>query len=191
MNSSESSSSSSNVIDLHANNRFAGKRMTIDEEHAKMEVASTSEEGDSMANENMNLLFNELKADMREREKRINTEIADREQRFEKQLNDFNNSAERREERFLNQLDTFNKDSKEREERINRSIDDIKTSISSFQSTVNQSIQSSRDDIKLVADEIKGTSKHVQTLAVTSIAALLTVAVSIAALVVTLYFTIK
>ncbi|WP_370048839.1 hypothetical protein [Lysinibacillus sp. RC79] len=185
------SSESSNIIDIRANNKYAGKRMTIIEKSAKMEIASTYEEGDSMTNESMNVLFNELKADMREREQRTKGEVIEREKRFEKQLADFNHAAERREERFLTQIDTFNKETKEREERLNRSIDEIKTSIITFQSVVNQSIQTSKEDIKTVANEIKDTSKHVQTLAITSIAALVAVTMSIAALVITLYFTIK
>lgn len=80
----------------------------------------TSEKGDkNMSENNFNdILFNDLKSDIREREERTRREISEREQRFEKQLEKFAVDAASREERISEQF-------KEREERITTSIEKL------------------------------------------------------------------
>ncbi|APC46451.1 hypothetical protein P9246_17680 [Aeribacillus pallidus] len=51
-------------------------------------------------NDNFNLLFTELKQDMREREERTRKEITEREKRFEKQMEKFSSEAKERELRI-------------------------------------------------------------------------------------------
>lgn len=80
----------------------------------------TSEKGVEVKMSNSNHLFDDLKAEMREREERTRSEIKEREERFEKQLTQFAKDAEKREERFIN-------DSKEREQRIMDRFDDLAT----------------------------------------------------------------
>lgn len=82
----------------------------------------TSEKGVEVKMSNSNHLFDEIKADMREREQRTRSEIKDREERFEKQLIQFAKDAEKREERFINE-------SKEREQRIMDKMDALSTQI--------------------------------------------------------------
>ncbi|MBR0600989.1 hypothetical protein ACQCU3_00340 [Bacillus altitudinis] len=82
----------------------------------------TSEKGVEVQMSNSNHLFDEIKADMREREQRTRSEIKEREERFEKQMSQFATEAEKREERFINE-------NKEREQRMLAKIDDLSIQI--------------------------------------------------------------
>lgn len=80
----------------------------------------TSEKGAELIMNNH--LFDEMKADMREREQRTREEIKEREQRFEKEMHRLMDGANQREERFVNLL-------KERDDRLDERLKSVETTI--------------------------------------------------------------
>ncbi|MGE1117769.1 hypothetical protein ACQJ0F_09235 [Bacillus altitudinis] len=82
----------------------------------------TSEKGVEVNMSNSNHLFDEIKADMREREQRTRSEIKEREERFEKQMSQYAKEAEKREERFI-------MENKEREQRMMEKMDSLANQI--------------------------------------------------------------
>lgn len=108
------------VTFMNESNKFRGYQGSIPDEYGTMDEtikeASATIEGqnngsDGMSSENMNILFDEIKKDMREREDRSRKEITDREERFEKTMQSYADAAKERELRYRD-------DSKEREDRI-------------------------------------------------------------------------
>lgn len=122
-----------NVIRIESHNRFRGETVPTSKEYDKMvlaekEVAATNEpsKGDEFMSD---VLFDEIKKDMREREERNRKEITDREKRFEKTIENNNREAAERELRYREDLqrqeERFFNDSREREARFNTMVTKI------------------------------------------------------------------
>ncbi|MCM3037708.1 hypothetical protein M3579_17235 [Bacillus pumilus] len=105
-----------NIIYLDDLDRSNKKPSVQQIDSSYITVNQTSEKGAELRMNNH--LFDEIKADMREREERTRNEIKEREERFEKQLSLMAAEAEKREERFIN-------DNKEREQRMMAKIDTL------------------------------------------------------------------
>lgn len=78
--------------------------------------------GMRMNNGSFDTLFQELKADMREREERSRREISEREERFKEQLSSYAQEASKREERFTSLIQEIKSDMRESEKRISENI---------------------------------------------------------------------
>lgn len=115
-----------------------------------------SEEKMSTSNNNnqFEMLFTELKTDMRERESRTRSEITEREHRFEKQLEKLSQEAKEREERYM-------KEASEREERILKALDQVEQRVNVNLSDIKESSTRSEERIDAI-------SKHVQSIVTTN-----------------------
>lgn len=128
---------------------------------------NTSEEGDFMTNDNFELLFKELKEDMREREGRTSREIKEREERFEQSMN------------------KYHQDNKEREERIYQLIKDIQSDNKNYKDYIKSEITSLKDDFKNTKDTVSNLTKHNESIATTNKWSNITTIIGISAIVVT------
>lgn len=83
-------------------------------------------------NDNFNLLFTELKQDMREREERTRKEITEREKRFEKQMEQFIKEANEREMRFEKMISQEMNNIKNEINNITQRVDSIHSRVDSL-----------------------------------------------------------
>lgn len=108
-------------------------------------------EGMKMPNDNnFDTLFQELKADMREREARTRDEINQREKRFE------------------DTFKSYQQENKEREERFIQLVNEIKNDNRQFKDDIKKDIQNIREDINLTKQDISNLTKHNESLATTN-----------------------
>jgi len=103
---------------------------------------SSKGEGDVFMTNNDNLLFNELKADMRERESRTREEISGREKRFEDTIKKYHEENKDREARLFNAIEKLenkisdeNKEIKGAFEKSENRIDESVKHLKSIQQT--------------------------------------------------------
>lgn len=153
----------SKVINMEDHNKFRGMQGSFPNRYDIIgetinEISATTEEpnngSDDMATENKDLLFDELKKDMREREERSRRETSEREDRFLKQMEQFSQEAKEREERYRIEA-------KERELRISNTVTELK------------------NDFKEAKKEIHQTSKDIKNLSITTVIAIAGIAITV------------
>lgn len=122
-------------ISLHEKGYFKAKddKMNITQKEfydSTNETAATIEQndrGDDMNSETFNTFFKDIKDDMREREERSRREITEREQRFEKQMQQFMADAKERELRINQSVNELKEDFKETKKEIRETSKYIKS----------------------------------------------------------------
>jgi len=128
---------------------------------------------DIVSENNMNILFQELKTDMREREERSRRENTEREERFLKQMEQFSIEAKERENRYREEAkdreERFREEAKDRELRFSKTVNEIK------------------DDFKETKNELLETSKYIKSLSITTIAAMVAITAAIAGIVISIF----
>lgn len=97
------------------------------------EQTSNQEELPMTKDNNFELLFKELKDDMREREARTREEIIEREQRFESTLNKYHEENKEREQRIFAAIERL-------ENRVTEETKEMKEALTNYENKINESI---------------------------------------------------
>lgn len=134
------------------------------------------EDGDHM-DESTKMFIERLERDSREREERYHKDAQEREERYRQEI--------------IEQDRRFRLEAKEREERFEKLILRISSDITETKNSLKEDIKDVKDSVSRAEDKISSSTKHIQTLVTTNIWGLIATIVAIAALAVTIFFSLN